>query len=78
MWPHAVRRLGAFRDVAAAGRFLNKSAHDALFLVRLAAQFAALDLAALCAEFNATLGLGLLATITAQQYHDKNRGHEDQ
>jgi len=61
------RRLGAFRDVAAAGRFLNKSAHDALFLIGFAARFATLDLAALGAEFDATLGLSLLATVTTQQ-----------
>jgi len=70
------RRLGAFRDVAAAGRFLNKSAHDALFLVGFAAQFVALDLAALGAELDAALGLGLLAAVAAQQYTGKN--HEDQ
>ncbi len=69
------RRLRPFRDVAAAGRSFHKTAHDALVGVRLAAQFATLDLTTLGAEFDATLGLGLLAAIAAQQHAGKDHGH---
>ena len=55
-----------------------KTANDALFVARFAAQFAALDLAALSAKLNATLGLGLLAAVAAQQRHAKNCRYRDQ
>jgi hypothetical protein len=72
-------RLGAIRDVAAARRTVNKTTHDALFLVRFAARFVTLDLAALRAELDGALGLGLIfAAIAVQQCPDKNRGHQDQ
>jgi hypothetical protein len=69
------RRLGPFRDVAATGRFFHKTAHDARFGVRLAAQFAGFDLAAFGAKLDAAFSLGLFAAVTAQQHTAKNHSH---
>ena len=71
-------RLGVLLDVAAPRRTFDKTTDDTFFLVRLAARFVTLYLAALRTEFDGALGLGLIfAAAEVQRYTDKDRGHAD-
>ena len=68
--------LGVLLDVAAARRTFVETANDALLLARLAARFVTFYVAALRAEFDRALGLGLIfAAVEVQRYTDKDRGH---